>query len=132
MSQYPTLTNFGHFLVPTAFEGVADAEKTDALVRASGELDDALVGGGYTLPLVAPYPDSLINDVCAVAAYRLLFRRGFDPEGSAQNIVDEYKRALKKWERLASGIEVYGSLVDSDTTNVEGEAFVVTSPKRGW
>jgi phage gp36-like protein len=145
MSQYPTVSDLQDMgLPPGALEGVPELEKF--LVSASAHVDSYL-RGRYSLPLSAPYPQELIDAALAIAAYRIMFFRGFDSESQDMLIMDRYqyytgKQGQKGWlDKLATGLVNLD--VNSDATSLihEGGPIVSSGPLyptcysrkgRGW
>lgn len=86
-----------------AFGNVPNATAQQWLDSASARIDSALADR-FTLPLVAPYPQDLIECECVFASWTGLLVRGWNPEapgGAAQKIrYDEWNAWL---QRVASG-----------------------------
>ena len=106
--------------------------KQGALNVASDYLDGR-IGTQYQLPLVAPYPQDIIDFEVIFASYRLLLNVGFNPmPGNADEAVqEEYKRKLAWAEMVASGeVPIVGlSPVGGD---VVSGPDVITATTRGY
>lgn len=88
---------------PAALAGIALADKQAALVRAS-RVADTFLRDRYTLPLCCPFDPALVDWVVQIAAYRLMQRRGFNPNGGIDaSIVLGYQDAVKSLTRVANG-----------------------------
>jgi len=114
------------------------ADITDLLMEQALQKDSA-VADGYlarvlTLPLLAWSAD-LTARVCDLAAYRLMKRRGFDPEqGADKLIVKAYDDAIAWFKGIAAGsIEPVG-MVDQtpEESDSSEEVYIVTELERGW
>lgn len=65
-------------LPPAALGSVAYTTQQKALLRAS-RVADSYMRDRYTLPLVAPFDQALVDAVVKLASYSLMVRRGYDP-----------------------------------------------------
>jgi phage gp36-like protein len=144
MSQYATLNDLQDMgLPPGALEGVPDPDRF--LAQASAHVDSYL-RGRYALPLSAPFPAELVDAVLAIAAYRIMFFRGFDSESQDMLIVDRFqyytgKQGQKGWlDKLSTGQVNLALAADSTPTVSDGGPIVSSAPTsyctsrsgRGW
>lgn len=93
----------------------------DAIAKASA-LADSYLASKYTLPLIAPFDPSLVQQVAAIATYRVMKRRGYAPM-SADNdpIRDGYKEAVKWLQDISSGkAEIQATDSNTDAEAREG------------
>ncbi len=72
-----------------------------ALIGATADCEDAL-NVRYVMPLTA-WPESLKERVGAIAAYRAMSARGFQPNGTDELIVKRYDDANKWLMQVATG-----------------------------
>lgn len=136
-TQYATISDLDdHGIAAGAFTSLTDAEKDDALMRASEEAD-GYIGNSYKLPLTA-WGRDLTARVVDIAVYHLLSRRGFAPgdrdtTGDAI-VVKRYDDALRWLRDVGSGRAVLltPDAVDATASTYEGGAYLVTRAKRGW
>lgn len=89
-----------------------DQDKVDRAIQdATGEIDSALAGGGYRLPL-ASVPPILTAYGCDIARYRLYDNRATD------QVTKRYDDAIKALRAIASGSLKLGlPKVDDDVTS---------------
>lgn len=87
---------------PESLADVGPVEKQRALYQASRTADQRL-SARYRLPLVS-WDDGLTWIVCAIASFRLLSFRGWNPSDPANGgVVMMYNDALKTLDKVAQG-----------------------------
>ena len=106
-TQYASIEDFLNAGLPTgALDSLDKSIWNQALIRASSYADSFL-GDKYTLPLSRPYPPSLVDAVCQIAAWRLASLRGYNPAvagGSADAIIRQGYLDARDWlVRVANG-----------------------------
>lgn len=128
---YATTTDLDELGLPTGWlTGVTTAQQEAALDAASAEADDYL-RARYTLPLSA-YPDSLKARVVDMAVFRLMKRRGYNPENGNDNLIAKaYDDAMVWLKQVARGEVVLGA-TDATPSTYEGAPEVNTGTARGW
>lgn len=138
MSQYPALSDLQELCLPVgALEGLSDPQQTKFLVEASAHVDSYL-RGRYKLPLSAPYPQELIAASLAVAAYNIMFFRGFDSESQDMLMVDRFqyytgKQGQKGWlDKLSTGQVNLDVSADATPTEFEGGPAVSSVSPSGY
>jgi hypothetical protein len=72
--------------------------------KISGQFDDRL-RKRYATPFQQPYPDSLIDNVARVVAYRLILKRGFNPSSEQDQLVVKEKDEALDWLKEAADSE---------------------------
>lgn len=89
-----------------------DQDKVDRAIQdATGEIDSALAGGGYRLPL-ASVPPILTAYGCDIARYRLNDKR------ATEQVTKRYDDAIKALRAIASGSLKLGlPKVDDEVTS---------------
>lgn len=112
MAAYATLADLGSLaLPPIALSNVPDADKTAAIEAASSEADGYLASQ-YVLPIVTWGVD-LTQHVCAIAAFRCLTRRGFNPEAPEVQVARVLYDDAVNWLRRVSIGQINPVLTDS-------------------
>lgn len=90
-------------MVSTALQGVSTADKNAALDSASDEVSGYLRAAGLRLPLTS-WDKALTQWVVNVAAYRLLNRKGYNPNKGADEIIRlNYEDASRWMKDVATG-----------------------------
>lgn len=99
-------------------ETIDQVKVGDAIQDATGEIDSALAGGGYRLPL-ASVPPILTAYGCDIARYRLYDNR------ATEQVTKRYDDAIKALRLIASGVVKLGlQKVDDDVTSA-GDVMMV-------
>ena len=130
MSQYALPADFTALGLPAeAFASIEATTVTQALISASAVVDSYL-RSRYQLPIVSSSPD-LTRVTVAIAVYDLLSRRGFNPDGSDENVRLRYNDAIGWLKDVAAG-RASPDLVDSTPSNSEGRGSVSSAESRGW
>jgi phage gp36-like protein len=131
--QYATIDDFMNAGLPTG--GLASIDKSiwnQALIRASSYADSFL-GDKYTMPLTPPYPASLVDAVCQIAAWRLMCLRGYNPAvagGTADAIIRQGYIDARDWlVRVANG---QASLVVIQAVPESLQPDVTSNCQRGY
>lgn len=135
MSQYATIAQLeAQGLPAAALSGISDDQKTAALVAASAEVDAFLRDRG-PLPLTSADDPALVQRTIDIACYRLLARRGYNPEDPAHSVIrGGYEDAMAWGRDVAAGRVV---LDVEYSTSTSGSAPEVAGPEddaemRGW
>jgi len=136
------LTSYG--LQSTAPLGSVTPTQQQKAIDAANSLADGYLGARFKLPLTA-WGIDLTEAVIAVARFKLLVVRGFNPEGkNAEAIVEAKNDALRWFENVSRGAvtpvvtDSRSGMIDyveqgiADTSNPG--AFVINKPAtgRGW
>ncbi|AUX25149.1 uncharacterized protein SOCEGT47_056930 [Sorangium cellulosum] len=72
--------------------------------KISGQFDARLIKR-YAAPFQEPYPDSLVDNVARVVAYRLTLKRGFNPSSEQDQLIKEEKDEALAWLKEAADSE---------------------------
>lgn len=100
-------------------ETIDQARVDVAIADAAGEIDSALAGAGYQLPLEA-VPAIIAAYACDIARYRL-----YDDRATEQ-VAKRYDDAIKALRAIASGVLKLGLPQVDETASVGGEVVMVT------
>lgn len=102
-----------------ALAHVPTADQEEALDAASDTVDTYL-RAHHTLPLVAPYPKSIIRAEAVLAAWDLITTKGHNPIGFDESIERRAEKVIAWLEKLASGAVHIPPDADSTPTQREG------------
>lgn len=134
MPSYATTADLTKLAIPAeALVGIVAADQ-DAALAAASSLADSYLASRFSLPLTK-WGDDLRRAVCLIAAYDLMTRRGYNPEGGDANLRLRYDDAIRWLERVADGRiapAVTDSATSTQTTAGTWGASVKTNPRRGW
>lgn len=99
---YATEAELTSLALPTgALRGVGSVDIAAVLEEASQEADSYL-RARYAVPLTS-WGQDLTGAVCRLAAWRLLVRRGLDPDSSAYQAAQDDAKAAIAWLRDVAG-----------------------------
>lgn len=116
-------------LPPGALASVPYDVQMKALERAS-RVADTYLRDRYTLPLACPIDQSLVDAVVQIAAWRLMSRRGFDPNSPGDATIRvNYEDAVKWLTRIANG---QAQICVTQSHPVSYQPQVGSSSPRGW
>lgn len=130
VQSYATIADLNEAgLAPGAIGSVDYTTQLRALERAS-RVADTYLRDRYTLPLYCPIDQSLVDAVVQIASWRLMSRRGFDPNmpGDATIRVG-YEDAIKWLTRIANG-QAQICVTQSNPASYQPE--VGSTAPRGW
>lgn len=82
-------------------DGQADAAVVEQLIGAASAVVDSYCGGRYSTPF-EPVPSIIRSSAATIAGYRLLARKGFDPEAD-KPLVEAYKAAMAWLRDVGAG-----------------------------
>lgn len=106
-TQYASIDDFLTSGVPTGGLDSIDKSVWNQMLIKASSFADSFIGDKYTLPLSRPYPGSLVDAVCQVAAWRLMCLRGYNPAvagGSSDGIIRQGFLDARDWLiRVANG-----------------------------
>jgi len=130
MPRYATIADFEACgLPPGAIGDISKGEIQMHLDRQSAHADTYL-GAKVTLPLAAPYDPQLVDAVCQLAAWRIMCRRGFNPDNNGDAVVRQgWVDAIAWLTRVANG-QARINVVQSAPASLQPN--VTTNADRGY
>lgn len=133
MAAYALLADLQMVMPTTAFSGIPTATTT-AILNARNAFADDKMRARYRLPLAAPYPASLTQNICFLAAYDVMCFRGYNPQsGADQNIRARYLDAMK-WFDDVERQRCHPAVTEAaapGTTEYDAP-LVLSKPRQGW
>lgn len=150
MSSYATPADFEAYGLPRDAWGERSDDEIQAKLDSACSTADSYLDSPtskFTLPLIAPFPESLKDAVCRITAYNLPSVQGYNPEGQSENLRLRYEDAIRWLEGIAAGRITPVGVTDSSSTGNGasgvpyvvspqydcGGNFVADTPKpRGW
>ncbi len=133
MAAYATLADLYAFGLPlVAMGSVSVATQQRILDGRNGYADDKL-RARYLLPLGTPYPTSLTQNVCMLAAWDVLMIRGYNPGAAAdENIATRGQMALD-WFNDVERQRAHPDVVEATSPSPAYAApQVISKPLQGW
>ncbi len=133
---YAVLDDVGRHALPLhTLTSVSTEDKATALLGATDEADSYLAKApSIDLPLTS-WSEALTMHVARIAAYGIMLRRGFQPDGPDQLIVKMRDDAIAWLKMVASGdVEAPGGGDPDPGTGPRNSdaAHVYSQPARGW
>lgn len=137
MSQYASTDDFASLGLPARVtKNVTSAKITEFLEKASGTVD-TYIRSKVTLPLAGTlgppntFPPEIVEATVAIARYRFLIWRGFQPDEFDSTYSQLYRDAMTLIKDISAGRAHLD--VDADATvAVENRPRVSSQTKRGW
>ena len=130
MAAYATGSDLGQLsVIPSDVLAQITTGTQDAALDAASRDADGYLASRYKLPLTA-WGTDLRQRVCDIAAYRLMGRLGYDPNGADSDIRDRYDDALSWLERVGRGVITPDVVTTAPATTVR--ARVLSADPRGW
>lgn len=132
---YATAADLARLALPArALTGILLADQ-DAALDAASALADGYLAARYTLPLLA-WGDDLRRTVSLIAAYDLMTRRGYSPEGGDEQLRLRYEDGMKWLEQVSKGTINPTGFEESppSATPAPGDSgpVIAERPLRGW
>lgn len=122
MTAYATPDDMDNLALPAAALSTLSVEAIQAALDAACAEADSYLAGHYVLPITSWGMD-LRQHVCALAAFRALAKRGFNPEAPEAQLARRlFDDALDWFKRVATGVVHPSGLVDSAVTGDDGRA----------
>jgi phage gp36-like protein len=116
-----------------AMGSVSTATQQRCLTSRNDYADDKM-RARYKLPLQTPYPDSLIQNICMLAAWDILMIRGYNPSAGADvNIAARGQMAID-WFNDVERQRAHPNVIEANGGNEPGYAApaVISKPLQGW
>lgn len=123
MSSYATTTDLYNLALPAAaLPTYIGSVMQQSMLDTCSDIVDSYIGARFRLPLTTPTA-SVKYAVCALAAYKLLLIRGYNPEvGKDEAIKSAHDEQIKWLEGVADG-SINPPSLDSSPGGVIGGPF---------
>jgi len=133
MSAYATLTDLYALGLPLVAMGSVSVGTQQRVLDARNDFADDKFRARYRLPLVAPFPASLVQNVCMLAAWDILMIRGYNPSAAADvNIAARGEMALA-WFNDVERQRAHPNVIESGGGDPSYDApLVVSKALQGW
>ncbi len=130
---YAVLADLYVFGLPLVAMGSVSTATQQRVLDGRNDYADDKLRARYRLPLIEPYPESLKQNICMLAAWDLLMIRGYNPSAAADvNIATRGEMAMK-WFDDVERQRAHPNVVES-TSPTPGYAapMVISKPLQGW
>lgn len=133
MGAYATLADL-YVVMPVAIMGTVSTARQQAMLDARNDFADDKLRARYLLPLQTPYPPSLVQHICQLAAWDIARARGFNPAAGADVVIREQADLAFKWFDDVERQRAHPNVIEANGPDVIGyDAPKVTSkPRQGW
>lgn len=133
MTAYAVLTDlYAYGLAAVAMGSVSTASQQKILDARNDYADDKL-RARYVLPLLAPIPESLKQNICQLAAWDCLVLRGYNPQSGADVSIRERADLALKWFDDVERQRAHPNVVESSTASPGLAApMIISKPVQGW
>ena len=131
---YATLADLYALGMPLVAMGSVTVATQQRCLDARNDYADDKMRARYLLPLQAPYPDSLIQNICMLAAWDILMVRGYNPSAGADvNIASRGELAMK-WFDDVERQRAHPNVIEAAGSGSPGYAapLVLSKPRQGW
>lgn len=133
VTAYAVLTDLYAYGLPLVAMGTVSTATQQKLLDARNDYADDKMRARYKLPLLAPIPESLKQNICQLAAWDVLVIRGYNPQSGADvNIRDRADMSLK-WFDDVERQRCHPNVVESGTESPGYAApLIISKPQQGW
>ncbi len=134
MAAYATLPNlYSLGMLAVAMGRISEAAQ-QACLDARNEYADDKMRARYRLPLQAPYPMSLVMNICHLAAWDILQLRGYNPNVEGDKAVAIRGELALKWFDDVERQRAHPAVVEAIGSGDPGYPApqVLSKPLQGW
>ena len=131
---YATLADLYVFGLPLVAMGSVLVATQQRCLDGRNDFADDKFRARYRLPLVPPYPDSLKQNICMLAAWDILMIRGYNPSAAADvNIAARGEMAMK-WFDDVERQRAHPNVTEASGGSDPGYAapLVISKTLQGW
>ena len=130
MSGYATTADLGRLTLPERTLVRFTNEEIQAQLDSASNRADSYLRSRFKLPLNA-WGDDLRDAVCSIAAFKLVSKDGFNPEGDP-TLEKNADVALRWLAQVAAGMATPALIEDSSGGAAPRAPLVLSLPRRGW
>lgn len=132
MTAYATLTDLYAYGLPLVAMGSVSVGTQQKILDGRNDFADDKLRARYRLPLQTPYPASLIQNICVLAAWDVLVSRGYNPgAGADPNIATRGELALK-WFDDVERQRAHPNVVEATASPGYPAPHIISKPIQGW
>lgn len=134
MAAYATLADVYKLGAPLVSMGQIPSATQQSCLDARNDFADDKFRARYRLPLQAPYPPSLILNICILTAWDIMNIRGYNPAAGADvNLANRAEAALK-WFDDVERQRAHPNVIEAAGGTEPGYPApeVISQPRQGW
>jgi phage gp36-like protein len=134
MSAYAVLADLYAYGMPLVAMGAVSTATQQAILDARNDFADDKLRARYRLPLVAPFPVSLKQNVCMLAAWDVMIARGYNPASGADTNIATRGEMAMKWFDDVERQRAHPNVIEASGGDEPGYAApqVISKPLQGW
>lgn len=130
---YATVSDLTTYSLPAAAVASLPNSLLQAQLDAASAVADGYLRARYSLPLLVPYPQDLVIQVCNYAAFTIMALRGYNQDAGADiQIRDRYLTAIE-WFQSVERQRIHPAVIETPIASPKYQfPQVATGPLRGW
>lgn len=131
---YAVLADLYALGLPLVAMGSVSTAVQQRCLDSRNDYADDKMRARYRLPIAAPYPSSLVQNICMLAAWDIIMIRGYNPASGADvNIATRGELAMK-WFDDVERQRAHPAVVEVTGPEVPGYAapLVLSKALQGW
>lgn len=134
MTAYATLTDLYAYGMPLVAMGSVSVGTQQIILDGRNDFADDKLRARYKLPLRTPYPASLKQNICMLAAWDVLVTRGYNPSAGADVIIATRGEQALKWFDDVERQRAHPNVVEAVGASDPGYAApsVISKALQGW
>lgn len=134
MTPYAVLANLYVYGMPAVAMGAVLVSTQQSILDGRNDYADDKMRARYALPLRTPYPVSLIQNICMLAAYDCMMVRGFNPAAGADVAIKERAEMALKWFDDVERQRAHPNVVEAAGGAGPGipSPSIISKPLQGW
>lgn len=131
---YATLTDLYALGMPLVAMGSVSVATQQKILDARNDYADTKMRARYKLPLLAPYPPDLVQNICLLAAWDIWLVRGGNPAAGTDGQYETRGQMALKWFDDVERQRAHPAVIE--TTGADTPAYaaplVISKPMQGW
>lgn len=133
MGIYAVLADLYAYGLPLVAMGSVSTAVQQKCLDGRNDFADDKLRARYRLPLVAPIPVSLIQNICQITAWDVLVIRGYNPASGADVSIRERADLALKWFDDVERQRCHPAVTESGTSDPGYAApQIVSKAQQGW
>lgn len=130
---YAILADLYAYGLPLVAMGSVSTAVQQKCLDGRNDFADDKLRARYRLPLVAPIPVSLIQNICQITAWDVLVIRGYNPQSGADVSIRDRADLAFKWFDDVERQRCHPSVTESGTASPGYAApLIVSRTPQGW
>jgi phage gp36-like protein len=132
VTAYATLADLYAYGMPLVAMGSVSVPTQQKILDGRNDYADDKMRARYRLPLGTPYPESLKQNVCMLAAWDVLMVRGYNPGTGADTNIAARGELAMKWFDDVERQRAHPNVVEAVASPGYPAPLVISKPQQGW